>query len=152
MNMDKPAYSYRVDETVPDFADTGPCTVMDAHCSLCARGAKWIAHNDHKKEFRIIPLQSILGNALMVHYGLNPEDPSSWLFIESGRAYSSLEAFVKVATRLGGVWKIFCILRIIPKHVQDYLYRAIAQNRYRIFGRADLCNIPDPEVRKRILT
>jgi predicted DCC family thiol-disulfide oxidoreductase YuxK len=35
--------------------------------------------------------------------------------------------------------------------VQDILYRAVARNRYRLFGSADLCTLPDPEVQKRLL-
>lgn len=151
MKIDKPAYSYRVDETVPQFTDTGPCTVMDAHCSLCARGVKWIAHNDHQELFRIIPLQSELGNALMLHYELNPADPMSWLFIEDGCAYSSMDAMIRVGNRLGGMWKTLNILRVIPKQAQDYLYGLIARNRYRFFGKTNLCNTPDPEIRKRLL-
>ena len=152
MKNDRPAYSYRVDEAVPNFADTGPCTVMDAHCSLCAHGAKWIAHNDHQGVFRIIPLQSDLGNALMVHYEMDPADPMSWLFVEDGHAYSSMDAVIRVGSRLGGMWKALNILRVIPRRAQDYFYGLVARNRYRFFGKTDLCNIPDLEVRKRLLS
>lgn len=152
MKTDRPAYSYRDDRTVPEFTDTGPFTVMDAHCSLCARGAKWIAHNDHKDVFRIIPLQSDLGNALMEHYGMDPADPMSWLFIEEGCAYSSMEAMIRVGNRLGGLWKMVSILRVIPRRAQNYVYGLIARNRYRLFGKIDLCTLPDPEVRKRLLS
>ncbi len=151
MTKDRPAYSYRVDEAVPEFPDAGPCTVMDAHCSLCARGAKWIAHNDRQGEFRIIPLQSDLGSALMVHYEIDPTDPMSWLFVEDGYAYSSMDAVIRVGNRLGGVWKALNILRLIPRRAQDYFYGLIARNRYRFFGKTDLCNLLDPEVRKRLL-
>ena len=61
---------------------------MDAHCALCARGAAWIARNDRLAEFKIVPLQSELGNALMIHYAMDPEDPTSWLYLEDGRAYA----------------------------------------------------------------
>ncbi|MEH6401910.1 MAG: DCC1-like thiol-disulfide oxidoreductase family protein, partial [Sneathiella sp.] len=121
------------------------------HCALCARGAKWIAHNDHHGIFRIIPLQSDLGNALMIHYEIDPADPLSWLFVEDGCAYSSMDAVIRVGIRLGGIWKTLNILRLIPKRAQDYVYGLIARNRYRFFGKTDLCTIPDPEVRKRLL-
>ena len=151
MKTDRPAYSYKADTTVPKFVDIGPCAVMDAHCSLCARGAKWIAHNDNQEVFRIIPLQSDLGNALMLHYEMDPADPLSWLFIEEGYAYASMDAVIRVGNRLGGIWKASNILRLIPRRAQDYIYGLIARNRYRLFGKTDLCNIPDPEVRKRLL-
>lgn len=98
-----------------------------------------------------MPLQSDIGNALMRHYGLDPADPTSWLFIEDGRAYSSLDAYIRVGQRLGGIWRGLGLLRILPTAVQDVMYRAVARNRYRLFGTTDMCNLPDAEVQKRLV-
>lgn len=144
-------YSYRQDMLVPDFQGGQVFTVMDAQCSLCARGAAWIARHDSAQEFVIIPLQSDVGGALMMHYGLDPSDPTSWLIVENGRAFTSLDALVRVGHRLGGVWKGLSLLRILPKPLQDILYRCVARNRYKVFGTADLCALPDADVQKRLL-
>lgn len=144
-------YSYKQGPALSGF-DGGDCfTVMDAHCALCAKGAKWIAHNDKAGTFKIVALQSQFGQALMIHYGLDPDDPTSWLFVEDGQPYSSLEAYIRVGNRLGGIWRILSALRIIPRPLQDILYRSIARNRYRLFGRTDLCNLPDPQIQKRLI-
>jgi len=96
-------------------------------------------------------MQSEVGDALLAHYGMDPADPTSWLYLENGRAYSSLDAFIRVGQRLGGVWKGLVVLRVLPKWLQDILYRNVAQNRYRLFGEADMCSLPDAEVQKRLL-
>ncbi|MGI9393625.1 MAG: thiol-disulfide oxidoreductase DCC family protein [Boseongicola sp.] len=140
------------DSSVGEFSAGNVLTVMDARCSLCARGATWIARNDKAQEFTIIPVQSSVGSALMRHYGLDPSDPSSWLYLEDGLAYSSLDALTRVGRRLGGVWRGLGILRILPTTLQDFMYRAVARNRYRIFGSTDLCTLPDAEVQKRLLS
>lgn len=124
---------------------------MDAHCALCAKGARWIARRDKRHEFRIIPLQSNLGGALMRHYRMDPDDPTSWLYLEHGVPFTSLHAFTRVARRIGGIWHAVRLLNLIPRGLQDPLYRAVARNRYRLFGRADLCAIPDPDVQARLL-
>ncbi len=124
---------------------------MDARCSLCARGAAWIAHNDKKQEFMIIPMQSETGIALMRHYGLDPNNPTSWLFVEDGLAYSSLDAFIRAGRRLGGVWRMFGALNILPISLRDAMYSVVARNRYRLFGTTDLCALPDADVQKRLL-
>jgi predicted DCC family thiol-disulfide oxidoreductase YuxK len=149
--LNRDPFSYLRDNSVPDFAAGNVFTVMDARCSLCARGAAWIAQNDTAQEFTIIPLQSEVGGALMAHYGLDPADPASWLYLEDGLAYSSLDAFIRVSRRLGGVWKALYILRILPAPIQDVLYRAVARNRYRLFGTTDLCTLPNADVQKRLL-
>ena len=130
----------------------GPVAVMDAHCALCARGAAWIARNDRDAIFRIIPVQSELGQGLLTRHGLDPDDPASWLFLENGAAWTGLEALARVGWRLGGVWRGLAALRLLPRFVRGPLYRVVARNRYRMFGRADLCAMPDPEVQRRLLT
>lgn len=151
MRLKQQPYSYLQDPSVPAFDAGEVFTVMDAHCALCARGAAWIARHDKAHEFMIVPMQSDAGAALFSHYGLDPDDPASWLYVENGNAYSSLDALIRVGARLGGVWKGLALLRILPSPIQDALYRWVARNRYRMFGTTDLCNMPNPEVQKRLM-
>ncbi len=144
-------YSYLRDSSVPDFPQRDLICVMDAYCAVCARGARWIARHDKAQAFSIVPLQSKLGSALLTHYGMAPSDPTSWLYLEHGQAFTSLDAFIRVGSQLGGVWRGLALLRIIPVTLQDHLYRTVATNRYRIGGHTDLCAMPDPEVQKRLL-
>jgi len=124
---------------------------MDAMCGVCARSARWIARNDTVAEFRIIPMQSELGSALLRHYGMDPSDPSSWLYLADGQAVSSMEAVIRVGRRLGGLSRGLAVLRILPGGALDWLYQRLARNRYRLMGRVDLCAMPDPEVQRRLL-
>lgn len=146
-----PPYSYRNDGDVPTFDDSGPVAVMDGECTLCSTGARVIARFDTKCEFRICSTQTNLGHALLTHYGLDPGDPESWLFIEDGIAYTSLEGIVRAGRRLGGIGLVLQPLRLLPRPIQDWLYRRIARNRYRLFGRTDMCALPDPALRKRLI-
>ena len=143
--------THRSDPAVPAFDDSGPCTVMDAKCGVCARGARWIARNDRKGEFRIIPMQSPLGAALLRHYGMSPEDPSSWLYLADGQAFVSAEAIIRLGQRLGGRWRGLVVLRLLPRGARDWLYQRLARNRYRISRPVDLCSLPDPDVQRRLL-
>ncbi|MHA3979694.1 thiol-disulfide oxidoreductase DCC family protein [Halovulum sp. GXIMD14794] len=145
------AYSYRSDPAVPVFDDSGPVTVMDGECVLCSVGARLIARHDRKGEFRICRSQSPLGRALLEHYGMDPADPESWLLIDGGIAHTSLDAMIRAGRRVGGVGLFLQPLQIIPRGVQDWLYRRLARNRYRLFGRTDICAIPDPALRARLM-
>lgn len=151
MHLDRPAYSYRSDTTIPEFSDDGPRTVMDAKCSICAKGAQWIAHNDKKKHFKIIPMQSPLGEALLNHYGMDAKDPLSWLYINEGKASASLDAVMATGYALGGVWRGLAILYLLPRGARDWLYGLVARNRYRFNGKTMICNIVDDAVRERII-
>ena len=144
-------FSFLDDPSVPKFDAPEYFTVMDANCGLCARGAAWIARNDADEKFRIVPVQSALGAALLRHYGMDPEDPLSWLYIENGRARTSLDAIIRVGRQFGGIWKMLAVFNVLPRSVQDSLYGVVARNRYRFLGRKSFCDMPDPEIQARLL-
>ena len=146
----RPAYSYRDDPAVPAFEDAGPVAVMDGDCALCSRGARMIAQLDRDGAFRICPVQSSTGTALARHYGLEPGDPETWLFIDQGQAWSGMDAIIRIGKRLGGAGRLAGMMLILPRGSREWVYRRIAHNRYR-FGRTDMCATPDPELRRRLL-
>lgn len=147
----KPAYSYREDPGVPAFDETRIHLVMDAECALCSRAARRIARLDRGDEVRIAPMQGALGRALLEHYGLDPDDPASWLMIEDGCAWGSLDGMARLFPRLHWAYAPLRLVMVLPFAVQDWIYARIARNRYRVFGRGDLCALPDPAVRARLV-
>jgi predicted DCC family thiol-disulfide oxidoreductase YuxK len=144
-------FSYRGDPSVPAFDDGGPVLFMDGTCALCSRTARIIAKLDKRQDFRICPVQSPLGQAILGHYGLDAADPDSWLYLEDGRAYTSMEAVIRAGLRLGGWGRSVAVLRLLPRPLRDWLYRRIARNRYRLFGHTDICALPDPALRRRLI-
>ncbi len=144
-------WSYRHDPSVPAFDDSGPVTFMDGECVLCTAGARLIARFDRTAAFRICPVQSPTGRAVLRHYGLEPDDPDSWLYLADGRAHTSLDGMIRAGARIGGPGWLLQPLRLLPRPAQDWLYRRIARNRYRLFGRTSMCSVPDPRLRARLI-
>ncbi len=151
MSSDSAAYSYRSDPAVPDFDDSGPVTFMDGNCVLCSVGARMIARFDRASEFGICPIQTDLGGAVLAHYGMDPDDPESWLYLVDGAAYGGIDATIRVGARLGGIGLLLQPLRLLPDRGQNWVYGHIARNRYRIFGRTDICRLPDQALRDRLI-
>lgn len=148
--MHKP-YSFRDDASVPSFDDGAPIAVMDAECAVCSWGAQMIHRLDQSGTVRICPIQTPLGAALLNHYNMDPKDPTSWLFIDQGVAHADFEA-VLYAGRFFGVWgKLTSVLRVLPKPIRDWLYIRLARNRYALFGKKDMCALPDPDFQKRLM-
>lgn len=144
-------YSYRADPNVPSFNDAHPIVFMDGECALCTGAARTIARLDKAGVFKICPVQSPLGQAVMRHYGLDANDPTTWLYLEEGEATGSLDGVIKAGERLGGWGRVVSLFRIAPKPLRDLMYRGIAKSRYRIFGKADMCRTPDEALRRRLL-
>jgi predicted DCC family thiol-disulfide oxidoreductase YuxK len=145
------AYSYRTDSAVPAFDDKGPIVFMDGECALCSGVARTIAKLDKAGEFRICPIQSALGRAILEHYGLDFKNPDSWLYLADGKAYASLDAVIRAGIRLGGMGHLLRAFTILPAPIQEWVYRRVARNRYSMFGRRAMCAIPDPALRQRLL-
>lgn len=146
-----PAYSFRDDPNVPEFDDGHPIVFMDAECALCTRAARIIARLDRAGDFKICPVQTPLGRAVFAHYDLEPGDPDSWIFLEDGRAHQSLDAVIRAGRRLGGWGRLALVFAILPPPARRWTYRRIARSRYSLFGRADMCAVPDPELRARLM-
>lgn len=144
-------YSYRTDSSVPAFDDSTPVAVMDGDCAICSWGARMIHRLDRTGTTRICPVQTPLGGALLRHYGLDPKDPASWLFLDEGQAHKDFDAVIHAGRRFGGLARLTQTLRLLPRPIRDWLYRRLARNRYALFGRADICALPDPAFQRRLL-
>ena len=129
-----------------------PIAVMDATCALCSWGARMIHVLDRTGEIKIAPIQSETGAALMRLHRQDSLDPDTWLFIEDGTVWRDFDALIRVGQRSGGVGHVFAVLRIIPRPIRNWLYARVARNRYAMFGRGDMCALPEPKFRERLLS
>ena len=131
--------------------DTSPMAVMDADCALCSFGARMIHRLDKTGTIRICPVQSPLGQSLLTRHGITATNPESWLFIVDGQVWTDFDAMAEVGLRCGGWGRLLGLLRLIPRPLRDWLYRRVARNRYAVFGHGDLCAMPDPAFRARLI-
>ncbi|OYX42000.1 MAG: thiol-disulfide oxidoreductase [Rhodobacterales bacterium 32-67-9] len=125
---------------------------MDGDCALCGFGARMIDRLDRRGDIRICPVATPLGQAMLCHYGLRPDDPESWLYLEGGRVWRDFDAMARVGMRSGGWGRGLGLLLLIPRPLRDWLYARIARNRYALFGRSDLCEMASPRLRARLMT
>lgn len=146
-----PAFSYREDPAVPAFDDGCALIVYDGVCVLCSRSMRAIARADHAGRIQFVSAQSVLGQALFRHYGLDPDTFETVLLLHRGRAFGKLEAVDEVAGIVGGRWRVVGLLRQLPQWLRDRMYDLVARNRYRLFGRSDTCMAPDAIWRDRVI-
>lgn len=131
--------------------DDSPVVVFDATCLLCSRWVAFLLAHDRKGRIRFAAMQGHHGQALLQQHGLDPADPTSFLWVENERGYRNSDAILRLIAGLGGAWRMLTVLRVIPRSLRDAAYRLIARNRYRWFGRSERCLVPDAAVRQRFL-
>jgi predicted DCC family thiol-disulfide oxidoreductase YuxK len=61
------------------------------------------------------------------------------------------DAAIAIARGLKAPWTLLGVARIIPRPIRDALYRFVARNRYRWFGKRDTCMVPTAELRARFI-
>jgi predicted DCC family thiol-disulfide oxidoreductase YuxK len=135
-------YSYRSDPTAPAFPDDKPLIVFDGYCGLCSRLVQFTLRRDPAARYRFLPAQTALGDALYLHYGLDPSFYETFILLRDGRAYFASEAAIELVRDLGFPWSLAPLLRVVPKVVRDWLYLRVAHNRMRFFGRTEACYMP----------
>jgi predicted DCC family thiol-disulfide oxidoreductase YuxK len=119
--------------------DSRPVIVFDGVCVLCNGWVRFLLRHERKKRYRFAAMQTESGRALLAANGLDPDDPASFLLVENGKAWRETDAIMHVIASLGGFWKVAVVARALPRPLRDWLYRVVARNRYRWFGRHDAC-------------
>jgi predicted DCC family thiol-disulfide oxidoreductase YuxK len=123
--------------------DRHPVILFDGVCNLCCGVTRWIIDRDHDRVFRFAPLQSDEGRRLLGEHGLPVDDLSTIVLVDEGGAHTRSDAALRIAARLGGVWRMLSWFRVAPRPVRDAIYRLLATHRYRWFGQRDACMKPD---------
>jgi predicted DCC family thiol-disulfide oxidoreductase YuxK len=115
---------------------------------------QFVIRHDSRGHFRFAALQSEAARALLDAQGqaLTPAtaDPDSVILIDHGQVYSHSDAVLRIAAQLDG-WRWLAAGKVLPRPVRDALYRFVARNRYRWFGRQDSCMLPTPALKARFL-
>lgn len=128
-----------------------PIILFDGVCVLCTANARFVLRHDRRGHFRLASVQSEAGLALCRRFGLDPDNPDTMLVIEGDRARRDSDAVLAIAEGLGWPWRALGGLRLVPRGLRDALYRRVARNRYRLFGRREACWVPTPAQKERIL-
>ena len=126
--------------------------VFDGVCVLCSRWVRFVLRHDRQCVYRFAAMQTTTGHNLLVQHGIDPHDPVSFLLLEQGRAYTDTDAIARVLLSFGSGWGLIArLMRVVPRPIRDASYRWLARNRYRFFGRREVCFVPNPPNADRFL-
>jgi predicted DCC family thiol-disulfide oxidoreductase YuxK len=125
-----------------------PILLYDGVCGLCNRFVQLILHRDRKPIFRFASLQSALAARILIRHGADPTDLDTMCVVlnyelPDERLLSRSDAVIFVLRQLGGLRSFSAsLLQLLPRFLRDAAYNAVAHNRYRLFGRSEVCTLP----------
>lgn len=128
-----------------------PLIIFDGHCVLCSANARFVLRHDRRRRFRLTTAQSDAGRAIQRRFGLDPNALETIIVVRDGRPLTRSDAILAIAAGLGWPWRAVAAFRLVPRFLRDQLYDLVARNRYRWFGRRDICWLPGPAEADRIL-
>ena len=125
--------------------------LFDGVCNLCNSAVKFVLKRDKKAAFKFASLQSDAAKKILSNTEISDIDSGTFVLIENGKTYTRSTAALKVCRQLSGLWPLLTVFIIVPRFIRDRVYNLISKNRYRWFGKRDICMIPSPEVANRFL-
>jgi predicted DCC family thiol-disulfide oxidoreductase YuxK len=120
--------------------------LFDGVCKLCNAFVAFLIRHDKHDRLRFATLQSAEKYFPDGEFRDKILLTDSVALIAEGKIYFRSTAVLKILNKLGGGWKLFYVLMIIPNPVRDWAYDRVALNRYRWFGKKDSCMIPDEKL------
>jgi predicted DCC family thiol-disulfide oxidoreductase YuxK len=121
---------------------TSQIILFDGVCVLCSRWYRFVTARDIAHRFRFVAVQWAEGRSLAEKFGIDPDNPETFILIADDKAYIRSDAALRILAELPG-WRWTAVFRVIPAALRDALYNVIARNRYRWFGRLDVCVLPE---------
>ena len=128
-----------------------PILLFDGHCNLCNAWVQYVVKRDSSSTIRFASLQSGAGRRLLEEHKIDENYIESLVFFEEGSFSVSSNAALRTLSYLDGWQKHLIFLSVVPQSLRDLVYRLIAKNRYKLFGRREQCMVPTAELSKRFL-
>jgi predicted DCC family thiol-disulfide oxidoreductase YuxK len=134
-----------------------PIILYDGVCGLCNRLVQFLLKHDKQGRLRFAALQSDFADKVLRRHGIDAKDLDTVQVIENydqpnERVLQRSDAILRAGRELGGFWGASStVARVVPRALRDLVYRFVATNRYRVFGKYDSCMLPDANQRSRFL-
>jgi predicted DCC family thiol-disulfide oxidoreductase YuxK len=125
--------------------------VFDGECVLCSASAQFVLRHDHRHHFRLAAMQGEVGTALYKRFGIDPANPESMIVVTGNEVHRDSDGVLSIYSALGWPWRAMMVFYLVPKFLRDPVYRWVARNRYRLFGRRQECWMPKPEHMRYVL-
>jgi predicted DCC family thiol-disulfide oxidoreductase YuxK len=128
--------------------DNRPIILFDGVCNLCNNAVNLALDWDLRGELRFAALQSDVGRSLLEKNGKRADDISTIVLVTAQGAYIKSDAVLKITEALSPTfvptWAFAKLAQVlIPKILRDVIYDQVADNRYRLMGKRDVCRLGD---------
>jgi len=117
---------------------------VDGHCNLCNWFADFVISRDVNRKFKFASLQGETSKEILDQNMV--ENTDSILLYTAGSIEQESDAISKILRGMPDGWPIIGVFILpFPRIVRDNVYKFVARNRYRVFGKSESCRVPTEE-------
>jgi len=125
-----------------------PIVFFDGECGLCSRSVQFIIKHDPTNLFYFCPLQASIAREIIPEGFLKAE---TVILYENQQVYTKSSAAFRILKKLKTNWRILLVFSVLPNVITDLVYTIVAKYRKRLFKTPPTCQLPSPELLKRLL-
>ncbi len=127
-------------ELPSELASRQPIVLFDDECNLCNRSVRFLIRHNKKRNLSFSSLRSKSGSTVLRLAGKNIHQTDTLLLMQDNMLYGYSTAALKISSNLDFPLRLAEVLLIVPALIRDTIYRFIAKNRYKWFGKKSFCN------------
>ncbi len=113
---------------------------FDGVCNLCDGFISFLFRLGLQENMRVTSLQGDYAKESLPSQ--MTENLSSVIYQREGEFLKESHAVIMILSDLKWYFKPILVLLILPSFLRDGLYRWVAKNRYRFFGKKETCRLP----------
>ena len=123
----------------------------DGECGFCNYWVKWILKRDKKDKFLFSSLQSEFGQKFLKERNLPTSDFTTiYLWKPKDFYLTKAQAAFKVASIIGGKYKVLVLAKYLPDFLTNFIYETISKNRKKLKGSS--CELPTSSEMKKFVS
>ena len=122
--------------------------VFDGFCVLCNNYVRWVSKRNPSKNIYFTNFDS---NYIKNNHPKLKLGDTIFIICEDNKILQRSKAVKYCFKFIRLNYFLKSLIRISPNFVLDIFYRLIAKNRYFLFGKLDVCSIPDDVNHENIL-
>ena len=127
----------------------GHVVVYDGVCMLCNRMVQYLLRNDQQQLLTFSTFQGLPD--VISKNGLEFPLEESISYYRKGMWWQQSSAVLLIYKDVFGSWHWSQLAWVFPRFLRDFIYRIVAKNRYRWFGKHAQCVLPTPAQQDRFI-
>lgn len=114
----------------------GPLILYDGNCILCNRAIQFILKHERNSALKFIDLDNSISKSIVGANFNSPYPDSIFLYLDGDLLQESQAAF-RILEYLKSPYSLVKVFSFLPTSFTDRLYRWVARNRYRWYGKVE---------------